>query len=98
LVFRYSRICAIAGSPLQSRRADSIAATSIFLIPIIASNACLAAARSGSLSAFINARSVICQELPHLSLHSAMSEVSTGSRHPRRLGQTLMPTLKAVKQ
>jgi hypothetical protein len=46
-----------------------MAAMSIFFICIIASNARLAAARSGSVTAFVNARGVICQDRPHLSLH-----------------------------
>ena len=49
--------------------AASIAATSIFLIVIIASNARLAAAGSGSVIAFVSAIGVICQDKPHLSLH-----------------------------
>jgi len=53
----------------QPRWAFSIAATSIFLIVIIASNARLAAARSGSVIAFVRAIGVICQDSPHLSLH-----------------------------
>src|SRR5687767_2431467 len=53
----------------QPRRAASIAAMSIFVIPIIASNARLAAAGSGSLIAFVSASGVICQDRPHLSLH-----------------------------
>jgi hypothetical protein len=46
----------------QPRRAASIAATSIFRIVIIASNARLAAAGSGSTIASVSARGVICQE------------------------------------
>jgi hypothetical protein len=42
---------------------------SIFFIFIIASNARLAAARSGSVVASSSARGVICQDKPHLSLH-----------------------------
>jgi hypothetical protein len=53
----------------QPRRAASIAAMSIFFICIIASNARLAAARSGSVIAFVRAIGVICQDNPHLSLH-----------------------------
>src|SRR6266511_6287853 len=53
----------------QLRRAASIAAMSIFFISIIASNARLAAAGSGSLIACVNASGVICQDRPHLSLH-----------------------------
>src|SRR5687768_7064347 len=55
--------------PPQPRRAASIAAMSIFLISIIASNARLAAARSGSVIACVRAIGVICQDRPHLSLH-----------------------------
>ena len=58
---RYERPC--------PRRAASIAAMSIFFIPIIASNARLAAARSGSVIASISARGVICQDKPQRSLH-----------------------------
>src|SRR5262245_47634289 len=53
----------------QPRRAASIAAMSIFLIDIIASNARLAAAGSGSVIARVRATGVICQDKPHLSLH-----------------------------
>jgi len=56
-------------SQLQPRRAASIAAMSIFFICIIASNARLAAAVSGSVIAFVRASGVICQDRPHLSLH-----------------------------
>ncbi len=53
----------------QPRRAASIAAMSIFVICIIASNARLAAAGSGSVIAFVRTIGVICQDNPHLSLH-----------------------------
>src|SRR5580765_4572439 len=53
----------------QPRRAASIAAMSIFFICIIASNARLAAAGSGSVIAFVRASGVICQDNPHLSVH-----------------------------
>ena len=53
----------------QPRRAASIVAMSIFCISIIASNARLAAAGSGSVIACVNAIGVICQDNPHLSLH-----------------------------
>src|SRR5512134_3528642 len=46
---------------------------SIFVIVIIASNALLAAERSGLVYALINAIGVICQETPHLSLHQPHS-------------------------
>jgi hypothetical protein len=46
-----------------------MAAMSIFFIFIIASNARLAAARSGSVVASSSVRGVICQDKPHLSLH-----------------------------
>src|SRR5262245_19491220 len=49
--------------------AASILAMSIFFIVIIASNARLAAARSGSVNALVRAMGVICQDNPHLSLH-----------------------------
>src|SRR4051812_16741159 len=50
------------------RRAASIAATSIFLMPIIASNARFASSPPVA-SASVSTRGVICQETPHLSLH-----------------------------
>src|SRR6266704_3152581 len=53
----------------QPRRAASIAAMSILFICIIASNARLATARSGSVTALVRAIGVICQDRPHLSLH-----------------------------
>src|SRR5690242_877242 len=53
----------------QPRRAASIFAMSIFCMVIIASNARLAAAGSGSVIAFVSAVGVICQDTPHLSLH-----------------------------
>ncbi len=53
----------------MARRAASIAAMSILRMPIIASNARLAAAGSGSLMAAVSARGVICQDRPHLSRH-----------------------------
>src|SRR4051812_47773909 len=59
-------ICADAPQP---RRAASMAATSIFFIVIIASNARLAAALSGPKTACVRAIGVICQDNPHLSLH-----------------------------
>src|SRR5690606_21536414 len=58
-----------ARPPHQPRRAASILAMSILRISIIASNARLAAFRSGSLIASVRARGVICQDRPHLSLH-----------------------------
>src|SRR5262245_59875621 len=61
--------CTPAETQPQPRRAASIAAMSIFFICIIASNARLAAARSGSVTAFVRASGVICQDSPHLSLH-----------------------------
>src|SRR5262245_55906894 len=56
-------------STRQPRCAASIAAMSILFISIIASNARLAAARSGSVIALVRAIGVICQDTPHLSLH-----------------------------
>ena len=53
----------------QPRHAASSAAMSIFFICIIASNARLATAGSGSVIAFVRAIGVICQNTPHLSLH-----------------------------
>ena len=49
--------------------AASMAAISILPMPIIASKARRAAARSESASAAVNARGVICQERPQRSLH-----------------------------
>jgi hypothetical protein len=46
-----------------------MAAMSIFVIVIIASNARFAAAGSGSLIACVRASGVICQDRPHLTLH-----------------------------
>src|SRR6476660_1413452 len=52
----------------QPRRAASIVATSIFFMPIIASNARFASSPPAA-SASVSTRGVICQETPHLSLH-----------------------------
>ena len=52
----------------QPRRAASIAATSIFFIPIITSNARFASSPPAA-STSVSTRGVICQETPHLSLH-----------------------------
>ena len=52
----------------QPRRAALIAATSIFFIPIIASNTRFASPPPAA-SASVSTRGVICQETPHLSLH-----------------------------
>src|SRR4051812_44928834 len=49
-------------------RAASIAATSIFFIPIIASNARFASFPPCAMAS-VNTRGVICHERPHLSLH-----------------------------
>ena len=57
----------------QPRRAFSMVAMSILPIVIIASNARLAAARSGSVNASVRARGVICHDRPHLSLHQPHS-------------------------
>ena len=51
------------------RCAASMAAMSILFIVSIASNARLAAARSGSVTACVSAIGVICQDKPRLSLH-----------------------------
>src|SRR5688572_20578303 len=86
-------LCAVDGKPmfprctlrrlqLQPRRAASIAAMSIFFISIIASNARLAAAESGSVIALVRAIGVICQDKPHLSLH-----------HPHALSSPPLPTI-----
>src|ERR1700712_3377467 len=50
-------------------RARSIAAMSIFFMPIMASMARFAAALSGSAKALSRARGTICQDRPNLSLH-----------------------------
>jgi hypothetical protein len=73
------RACALVGRlkarrpepPLggEPRRAASIAAMSILRMPIIASNTRFAVAGSGSASASVRARGVICHDRPHLSLH-----------------------------
>jgi hypothetical protein len=55
---------ALAPNETQPLRAASIAATSIFVISIIASNARLAAARSGLVTASMSTRGVICQDSP----------------------------------
>lgn len=52
----------------QPRRAFSMTATSIFLICIIASNARFASPPPRA-SASVSTRGVICQDIPHLSLH-----------------------------
>src|ERR1051325_4205792 len=70
------------GDPFQPRCARSMAAMSIFFISIIASNARLAAARSGSVNALVRAIGVICQDKPHLSLH-----------HPHALSSPPLPTI-----
>jgi hypothetical protein len=49
-------------------RAASIAATSIFVMVIMASKARLASPPPAA-SASVSTRGVICQEIPHLSLH-----------------------------
>ena len=51
------------------RSAASMALMSIFVISIMASNARLAAAGSGSVMARVRATGVICHDTPHLSLH-----------------------------
>ena len=50
-----------------------IAATSIFFIVIMASNARLATAGSGPQTAFVSAVGEICHDSPHLSLHQPHS-------------------------
>jgi hypothetical protein len=50
------------------RRAALIAAMSIFPMPVIASNARFASSPPAA-SASVSTRGVICQEMPHLSLH-----------------------------
>src|SRR5262245_59213248 len=65
----------------QPRRAASIAAMSIFSIPIIASKARFASSPPAA-SASVSTRGVICQEIPHLSLH-----------HPHWLACPPLPTI-----
>jgi len=55
---------------------------SIFFICIIASNARLATAGSGSVTAFVRTTGAICHENPHLSLH-----------HPHALSWPPLPTI-----
>ena len=76
------RACTLRRLQLQPRRAASIAAMSIFFICIIASNARLAAAGSGSVIALVRASGVICQDRPHLSLHQ-----------PQALSSPPLPTM-----
>src|SRR5690606_16286051 len=52
----------------QPRRAASILAPSIFFMSIIASNARLASLPPTAIAS-VRTRGVICQEMPHLSLH-----------------------------
>jgi len=52
----------------QPRRAASIAATSIFLMVIMAWNARLASSPPAAIAS-VNTRGVICQKIPHRSLH-----------------------------
>ena len=52
----------------QPRRAASILATSIFFMSIIASNARLASAPPAAIAS-VSTRGVICQLMPHWSLH-----------------------------
>jgi hypothetical protein len=66
---------------LQPRRAASIAAMSIFFISIIASKARFASSPPAA-SASVSTRGVICQEIPHLSLH-----------HPHWLSYPPLPTM-----
>jgi hypothetical protein len=78
MAFSFALVCSFSKVCLRSRsqrwdgqpwRAASMAAMSIFFICIIASNARLAAAGSGSMIASVRAIGVICQDSPHLSLH-----------------------------
>src|ERR1043165_1417914 len=74
--------CSLRRLQRQPRRAASMAAMSIFFISIIASNARLATAGSGSVIALVRAIGVICQDKPHLSLH-----------HPHALSSPPLPTI-----
>ncbi len=61
----------VSGAPdvqRQPRRAASITATSIFFMVNIASNARFASAPPAAIAS-VKTRGVICQEMPHLSLH-----------------------------
>ena len=62
------RVCGLPKVADQPRRAASIAATSIFRIVIMASNARFASAPPAAMAS-VRTRGVICQEIPHLSLH-----------------------------
>src|SRR5690349_16450632 len=61
--------------------AASILATSIFFISIIASKARLASSPPAAIAS-VSTRGVICQEMPHLSLH-----------HPHWLSCPPLPTI-----
>src|SRR6476646_9855715 len=65
----------------QPRRAALIAATSIFFMSIMASNARFASSPPAA-SASVSTRGVICQETPHLSLHQ-----------PHTLSSPSLPTM-----
>src|SRR2546423_10870509 len=60
------------GRETQPRRAALIAATSIFFMVIIASNARFASSPPAAIAS-VSTRGVICQEMPHLSLHQPHS-------------------------
>lgn len=61
-----ARFVDVGGQPFI---AASIAAMSILVMVIIASNARLAMAGSACATASVNTRGVICHDNPHLSLH-----------------------------
>jgi hypothetical protein len=63
---------------LQPRRAASMAAMSIFFIPIIAWKARFASSPPAA-SAPVSTRGVICHEIPHLSLHHPHWPAQTAS-------------------
>jgi hypothetical protein len=65
---RIAAIIELPAAETQPRRAALIAATSIFFIVIIASNARFASAPPTAIAS-VSTRGVICHETPHLSLH-----------------------------
>jgi hypothetical protein len=81
------RIAAIIDLPAaetQPRRAALIAATSIFFMVIIASNARFASAPPTAIAS-VSTRGVICHETPHLSLHQ-----------PQALSWPPLPTMAPI--
>jgi hypothetical protein len=62
----------IATGEIEDTGTEKNGATSIFFMPIIASNARFASSPAAA-SASVSTRGVICQEMPHLSLHQQHS-------------------------